>query len=217
MIERVYRIGSKIPSKPLVVVATDDSRILKHVQSFGGCAVMTRKNHPSGTDRVAEVAKKFKSKVIINVQGDEPLLDPQVVQKLVKTMVQNSAIQMATLAHPMDSIPDWRDPNVVKVIIDKQGDAIHFSRATLPHPRDGNAKAAMKLALRHVGIYAFRREFLMQYVRWPQSSLEKIEKLEQLRALEHGIKIRVLTTNYQALGVDVPGDVRKVEKMLKKK
>jgi 3-deoxy-manno-octulosonate cytidylyltransferase (CMP-KDO synthetase) len=216
LIQRVYRICSRISGKPLVVVATDDKRILNHVKSFEGRAVMTRQNHPSGTDRVAEVAKKFKSKVVINVQGDEPLLDPRVIGALAKTMLKDKKLSMATLAHAISSSDDYKDPNVVKVVVDKNGDALYFSRAEIPHLRGiQNPRSAIRNStLRHVGIYAYRKDFLMKYVRWPQSSLEKLEKLEQLRALENGVKVRVLKTPYHAIGVDVPADVKKVEKIL---
>jgi 3-deoxy-manno-octulosonate cytidylyltransferase (CMP-KDO synthetase) len=217
LIERVYRICSKIPGKPLVVVATDEKRIFDHVKSFEGRVVMTRKNHPSGTDRVAEVAKKFKSKVVINVQGDEPLLDPRVIHLLAKTMLRDRSIQMGTLAHALTEVADYKDENVVKVVIAKNGDALYFSRSSIPHFRGiRNPRSEIRHAMRHVGIYAYRRDFLMKYVRWPQSSLEKREKLEQLRALENGVKIRVLKTNYHAIGVDVPADVKKVERLLRK-
>jgi 3-deoxy-manno-octulosonate cytidylyltransferase (CMP-KDO synthetase) len=216
LIERVYRICKRVSGNPKVVVATDDRRIERHVSEFGGEVMMTRRNHPSGTDRVAEVARRFPHEVVINVQGDEPLLQPQVIQKLATTLLKDKSLAMATLAHSIATPKDYMDPNVVKVVITKGGHALYFSRSPIPHIREVRSqKSEVKNCLRHVGIYAFRRDFLFQYVRWPQTFLEKAEKLEQLRALENGVGVRVLKTNYHAIGVDVPADIRKIERILK--
>jgi len=187
---------------------------------------MTRPDHPSGTDRVAEVARSphgRNASIIINVQGDEPLLDPRVIRQLIKVMRQNPSISMATLCHPIANEKEFRDPNVVKVVINQEGNALYFSRSPIPHiqkPLTSHPQSSWGQALspltcfRHVGLYAYRRNFLLRYVRWPQPPLEKAERLEQLRALEHGARIRVIKTNYHAIGVDVPADVAKVEKAL---
>ncbi len=211
LIERVYRNCACV-REAKVVVATDDHRIEKHVRGFGGDVMMTSKRHPSGTDRAAEVARRYRCDVVINVQGDEPLLPPSVIRKLAEVMKRRSALQMATLCHEISSPRDRSDPNVVKVVMNHEGDALYFSRASIPFGRD----ASPVKAFRHIGIYAYRRRFLLDYVRWPQSALEKVEKLEQLRALERGVKIRVLKTKYEAIGVDVPADVGKVERILKR-
>lgn len=215
--ERVHRICSKVNFKPRsrVIVATDDRRIESHVRTFGGDVQMTRRDHPSGTDRVAEVARKHSCDVIINVQGDEPLLDPQIIRSLALAMEKDPSILMGTLCHGIADLRDYRDPNVVKVTLTDQGNALYFSRSPIPHLRDGEKLTTE--AYRHIGIYAYRRSFLLHYVRWPQSSLEKAEKLEQLRALQRGVSIRCLKTNYHAIGVDVPADVKKVERLLKTK
>ncbi len=220
LIERVYRLCSKVDAQAKVIVATDDHRIKKHVLGFGGKVMITRKDHPSGTDRVAEVARRFPCDIVINVQGDEPLLDPSVIRKLGDLMAENPSLSMATLCHAITDKKDYFDPNVVKVVIDRNGNALYFSRSPIPNTskfRISKARSSQFTAcsyLRHIGIYAYRKNFLLKYVRWPQSALEKMERLEQLRALERGIRIRVLETNYPAIGVDVPKDVAKVEKIL---
>ena len=209
LIKRVYRLCTKVDARAKVIVATDDRRIEKHILSFGGEVMMTRLTHPSGTDRVAEVAKRFPCKIVVNVQGDEPLLDPKVIRKLIETMVKNPSLPMATLCHAITDKKDYLDPNVVKVVVDRSGNALYFSRSPIPY----TSKA--RSYFRHIGIYAYRRDFLLKYVRWPQSHLEKLERLEQLRALDRGIPIRVLKTSYHAIGVDVPADIVKVRKILK--
>lgn len=222
LIERVYRrciracpaVGGVGPRKN-VIIAADDSRIARHVRNFEGKVVMTRSSHPSGTDRVAEVARRMRASIIINVQGDEPLLDPRVIRQLIKVMRQNPSISMATLCHPIADEKEFHDPNVVKVVIDQKGNALYFSRSPIPHIQKPLTSHLSPLTcFRHIGLYAYRRDFLLRYVRWPRSPLEKVERLEQLRALEHGARIRVIKTNYRAIGVDVPADVAKVEKAL---
>ncbi len=216
LIERVYRLCSKAAAHSMVIVATDDRRIERHVFQFGGRVMMTRRAHPSGTDRVAEVARRFPCDIVINVQGDEPMLDPVVIRKLADAMRREPSLPMATLCHPITNEQDCRDPNVVKVVCDREGYALYFSRAPMPYLwRIQNSESRIQNYQRHIGIYSYRRDFLLRYVRWPQSSLEKAEKLEQLRALERGTPIRVLPTSYHAIGVDVPADVRKVEKALR--
>lgn len=217
LIQRVYKICTRVSPGVKAVVATDDVRILDHVKSFGGEVMMTSRNHPSGTDRVAEVARKYPSKIVINVQGDEPLLQPSIIRKLEAAMQKDRKIMMGTLCHPIHREADYEDPNVVKVVLNHDDEALYFSRSTIPHVRDGKLsfKKLPRIFYRHIGIYAFRREFLLKYVKWPQSSLEKLEKLEQLRALENGVRIKVLKTEYEAIGVDVPADVKKVENLLK--
>ena len=218
LIERVYRLCSRVDGGPSVVVATDDRRIERHVRGFGGRVMMTRRSHPSGTDRVAEAARRLPCEVVINVQGDEPLLEPRVIRKLAEIMRRERSLQMATLCHAITDEQDYQDPNVVKVVCDRQGYALYFSRSPKPSLwRIQNPESRIQNDHRHIGIYAYRRNFLLKYVRWPQSPLEKLERLEQLRALEHGVRIRVVKTSYPAIGVDVPADVRKVERLLARK
>jgi 3-deoxy-manno-octulosonate cytidylyltransferase (CMP-KDO synthetase) len=217
LIERVYRRCVAVDSEVQVVVATDDQRIRDHVLKFGGEVVMTRSDHPSGTDRVAEAARKSRAPIIINVQGDEPLLDPRSIRRLIAAMAADHSISMATLCHEVKQPRDYLDPGVVKVTMNRLGNALYFSRSPIPFFRDtGEIRAKLRQCWRHIGIYGYRRDFLFKYVRWPQSGLEKAEKLEQLRALENGVNIRVLKTSYEAIGVDVPADVRKVERLLKR-
>lgn len=215
LIERVCRLCRQVRNVARVIVATDDHRIERHVRGFGGEVLLTRHNHPSGTDRVAEVARRCRAGIIINVQGDEPLLDPRVIIRLGETMRRHPDLLMATLCHPIADEKEFHDPNTVKVVLDSKGDALYFSRAPIPCPQKSRGpRPACRIPLRHIGIYAYRRDFLLRYVRWPQSPLEKTERLEQLRALERGIRIRVLKTACRPIGVDVPADVRRVERAL---
>ena len=218
LVERVRRLCLCVPGAPRVVVATDDARILRVVRAFGGEARMTRRDHPSGTDRAAEVARAVPCDLVVNVQGDEPLLEPREIGRLIAAMARDRAVEMATLCHPIRNSREFVDPNAVKVVLDARGDALYFSRSPIPHFRDLPASNfPLQASYRHIGIYAYRRDFLLRYVRWPQSFLEKAEKLEQLRALERGIRIRVLVSGYEPVGVDVPADVKRVERLLKKR
>ena len=217
LIERVYRLCRRVGNVAGVVVATDDRRIQRHVRDFGGEVMLTRRNHRSGTDRVAEVARRHACGIVINVQGDEPLLDPRVITRLGEALRRQPRLSMATLCHPIRTAAEFHDPNAVKVVLDSAGDALYFSRAPIPHiGKFRISDFGFRIFQRHIGIYAYRRDFLLRYVRWPQSRLEKIERLEQLRALEHGARIRVLKTARAAIGVDVPADVVRVEQLLKR-
>ncbi len=214
MIRRVVERAQAAKLVDEVIVATDDRRIFDAVQAFGGRAVMTSPDHPSGTDRIAEAVKGVEADLVVNVQGDEPLIPPRVIDALVAKM-RESGSEMGTVAVTLDpKSAEFANPNIVKAVVDISGRALYFSRATVPFQRaDGEGVPA----LWHWGIYAYRRDFLEQFVKWPQSPLEKCEKLEQLRALEHGARIQVLTeTESWSIGVDVPEDVAKVEKLLAK-
>ncbi|MCC7519353.1 MAG: 3-deoxy-manno-octulosonate cytidylyltransferase [Verrucomicrobiae bacterium] len=217
LVERVRRLCLRTPGRPRVIVATDDARVLRAVKAFGGEARMTRRDHPSGTDRAAEVARAVPCDLVVNVQGDEPLLAPREIGRLVAAMARDRAVEMATLCHPIRDPCEMANPNAVKVVLDARGNALYFSRAPVPYFRDGPPSASVRRrCFRHIGIYAYRRSFLLRYVRWPQSFLEKAEKLEQLRALERGVRIRVLKSGYEPVGVDVPADVKRVERRLRK-
>jgi 3-deoxy-manno-octulosonate cytidylyltransferase (CMP-KDO synthetase) len=217
LVERVRRLCLRVPGRPRVVVATDDARILRAVRGFGGEAVMTRRDHPSGTDRAAEVARRVPCDVVVNVQGDEPLLEPREIARLVAAMARDGSVRMATLCHPVRDARELANPNAVKVVLDARGDALYFSRSAIPCFRDGApSAAARRRCYRHIGIYAYRRDFLLRYVRWPQSFLEKAEKLEQLRAVERGVRIRALVSGYEPVGVDVPADVKRVERLIRR-
>jgi 3-deoxy-manno-octulosonate cytidylyltransferase (CMP-KDO synthetase) len=207
LIQHVYEQASLAKLAGAVIVATDDSRIMAAVESFGGRAVNTRSDHASGTDRIAEVAKNLDAEVIVNVQGDEPLVDPESLDLLIQLMGTSNA-EMATLAVPINSITQWRDPNCVKVVCDDAGRALYFTRSPVPFVRDGEPdfKARPPRFLQHLGIYAYRRSFLLQLSKLPPSTLEQTEKLEQLRVLALGRSIQVAVVKHAAIGVDTPKD-----------
>lgn len=195
-----------------VIIATDDERIAEAAASFGAKAVITDPAHPSGTDRIAEAAKSFPDhRVVINVQGDEPLISPALIDELARTMRDDPGVKMITAAAPIQDQAQITDPNVVKVIFDTQGDALYFSRSPLPYVRN---PAAWPRSYRHLGIYGFQRSFLFQFVAWPPSRLEQTESLEQLRALENGARIRVVLTDELSPGVDTPEQAAAIEKHL---
>lgn len=209
MVVRTYEraLLAKKPSE--VIVAVDDERVLSAVQSAGGKAVMTAKNHPTGTDRLAEVAEKFPdADVIINIQGDEPLIDPQIIDALAQVFVDNESLQMATVKTPMTE-EEKNKPGNVKVVTDKNEFALYFSRSLIPYPRENTGVTVYK----HIGIYGYRRDFLLQYAKMQPTPLEQTESLEQLRALENGYKIKVITTDKHFVGVDTPEDLAEVNKI----
>jgi len=213
LIQHVWERCLAVTGADQVIVATDDTRILEAAFSFGAEVALTSARHPSGTDRIAEVAKNLPSAdIVLNVQGDEPFLDPKLAGRLIKTLKENPRTHMATAACPLDPA-DLDNPNAVKVVCDLEGNALYFSRCPIPCDRDGGSRPPVRL--RHLGIYAYRRRFLLEFVKQTQTPLEKLEKLEQLRALEHGAKIRVLKTKSTGPGVDTPEDAAAAEKLLK--
>jgi 3-deoxy-manno-octulosonate cytidylyltransferase (CMP-KDO synthetase) len=189
-----------------VVVATDDTRILKAVASFGGQGVLTRADHPSGTDRVAEVAQRLDADLIINLQGDEPLIEPATLDLLPRLLQEDKDADVATLAVPIASLQQWQDPNCVKVVLDSLGRALYFSRSPIPHVRDGKPDFASGQFLQHLGLYAYRKSFLLQLASSPAQAIEEFEKLEQLRVLALGRRIMVGIVAHAARGVDTPAD-----------
>ncbi len=209
IVQHVYERASEAPSAERVIVATDDERILEAVRGFGGEARMTREDHASGTDRIAEVAAGLDHSVIVNVQGDEPEVLPEHVEQVIGLLADESEAAMGTLACPIDSEEEWHDPNAVKVVIDGQGMALYFSRSPVPYLRDftGDLPDAPARPLRHLGIYSYRREFLLRYAELPASRLEQAEKLEQLRALSAGYSIKVGLTPHRGIGIDTPEDL----------
>lgn len=213
LIEWVYRRARDIQGAEEIVVATDDRRIADAVESFGGRFVMTDAGHATGTDRVAEVAYKRDIPYIVNLQGDEPVFDPKTVEKMVDVLASSPESDMTTACHPVESEEEFNDPNVVKVVFDAGGRALYFSRSPVP---SGALRTEHAIAHRHVGIYAYKKESLLRFTSYEPTPLECAERLEQLRALEHGMVIRVVVTGQPTLGVDVPDDVKKVEKVLDK-
>ena len=211
MIEHVYKRAARSELLWDLVVATDDERIFHAVEAFGGKAVMTSPDHPSGTDRVAEVAASSDADVVVNIQGDEPFLSPRVLDQLVEPFYSEPAIRMTTLARRIEDGESLENPNVVKVVFGRSGDALYFSRSLIPHPRRAEPHAAYE----HIGLYGFRRDFLVAYARLEPTPLEHTEALEQLRALENGHSIRVVvTTDHLGLSVDTPADLDRANDFL---
>lgn len=219
MIERVCERVCSSKTIDRVIVATDDQRIFQAVTAFGGEAWMTRDDHASGTDRLAEVADKLQTDLVVNVQGDEPLISPAMIDAAVAPLRDDPSIPMGTLKSAISDWQEFRDPNVVKVVTDHAGYALYFSRSPIPFPRDewqaGSSPMAALGAYKHIGLYVYRRDFLLRFAAMPQSRLEELEKLEQLRVLEHGFRIRVVETDQTCIGVDTPEDVARVEMLLK--
>ena len=218
MVQWVYERSSLCEAVDKVIVATDDQRIADAVMAFGGDVVMTRADHATGTDRLAEVAEGLDDELIVNVQGDEPLIDPAMIQTAVAPLLADHSIPMGTLRTPLTSLDEFRSPNVVKVVTDREGFALYFSRAPIPYPRDFAADLEQRWSelatAKHVGLYVYRRSFLLDYPKLPKTPLEEQECLEQLRALEHGYRIRVATTDLAGLGVDTPDDLDTVRAIL---
>ena len=211
LIEHVYARASMCLSLDDVIVATDDRRILEAVEGFGGKAVMTSLDHRSGSDRLGEVAQDLDADIVVNVQGDEPLLEPMVIEAVLGSMKATDPPDIATVAVPLTSLEDYLNPDVVKVVTDGTGRAVYFSRSSIPHGWAPGMKG-----LRHIGIYAYLRESLLRFVSLPESYLESVEKLEQLRAIENGMRIDVVRVeDFTGIGVDRPEDLEKAEAMIK--
>ena len=221
MIQYVYEGVRESKLIDEVIVATDDQRILEAVKAFGGKALMTSSSHFTGTDRVAEVARKVKSEIIVNVQGDEPLIKGSFIDRAIRPLLIDDHLQMSTLMTRIEEVRDWLNPHIVKVVVDQKNFALYFSRSPIPFPRDlqigrlesnpfGTNKPLPKRVFKHIGVYVFRRQFLLHFTRLKPTPLEKLEKLEQLRALENGYRIKVTPVNYEPLSVDTPEDLQKV-------
>ena len=199
-------------------VATDDARIAETVRAFGGRAIMTRADHPSGTDRLAEAAQGLAADIVVNIQGDQPFIDPEMIAEAVQPLADDPALRMSTLMHPIEREEDLADPSVVKVVTDLAGNALYFSRSLIPYPRQQLGQAVFE----HVGLYVYRREFLLELARLPPTPLERVESLEQLRVLEHGYGIRVVETRcrdnaFSGFSVDTEADLARAEAMLRER
>ena len=216
LIQHVVERCQQAKSLSEVIVATDDARIAEVARKF--CRVeMTAEHHPSGTDRIAEVIGRCPCDAAVNIQGDEPLIDPIVIDSVAQALI---GTPMSTAATPIRDVNDYDNPNVVKVVVNASGRALYFSRRTIPFVRDAASRPVAEqlaafLFLKHLGLYGYRRETLLSLVKFPVSPLEAAEKLEQLRALENGIDIAVVRVDYESIGVDVPEDVLRVEMLLK--
>lgn len=218
MIQHVYERTCMASLVSRVIVATDDDRIAAAVRQIGGEAVMTSPNHDTGTDRLAEVAEKLDSDIIVNVQGDEPLISPEMIDQAIRPLLNNTSWKMGTLKTRINCLHDFLSPNVVKVVTGSDGCALYFSRSPLPFFRDkwhdlkNDSFATGKLlCYKHVGLYVYRRDFLLEYAAMQPTFLEISEKLEQLRAIENGISICVVETEFESIGVDTPDDLIKAE------
>ena len=213
MICRVWQRASQAKSVAEVIVATDDERILQAVEKNSGRAMMTRADHKTGTDRLAEVAEKFPDvDVIVNVQGDEPLIEPALIDELIAEFVTDDELQMATVATELTDTEEMNNPNNVKVVLNRYNDALYFSRSLIPYPRNAGKSSVYK----HIGIYAYRRKFLLDYAKMEPTPLEQSESLEQLRALENGFKIRVIKSSCQFVGVDTEEDLQLVNEIYRR-
>ncbi|MBL7068445.1 MAG: 3-deoxy-manno-octulosonate cytidylyltransferase [Candidatus Omnitrophica bacterium] len=213
VIQHVYEMAKKAKTLDDLIIATDDERIYKCVEGFGGKAVLTSIDQPTGTDRLTEVVNPIDVKIIVNVQGDEPLVHYTMIDELVRTMLEDDSINMATAIKRVEDKDEIMDPNIVKAVIDKQGFALYFSRSPIPFERGAQSKNFYK----HLGIYAYTKDFLFTFTNLPKSDLEGIECLEQLRALENGYKIKAVETRYNTIGIDTPEDLEKARELLLKR
>ncbi len=211
MIVRVWERAKQAKKLSGLIVACDDKRIVECVEAAGGKAVLTRADHPNGSSRVAEIAAKENADVFINIQGDEPMIDPGVIDQLAECFSDKS-VEVATLAVRKTSVEEYANPNVVKVVCDSKGDALYFSRSPVPFYRERPANFSF---LKHLGIYGYRKDFLLKFVTWGPGALEEKEKLEQLRILEKGYRIRVLETKQDSVSVDTAEDLAVVEAKIK--
>lgn len=210
LVQRVWDGARTAKRLGRILVATDDERIADACRGFGAEVALTAATHPTGTDRIAEAAADLDADIVVNIQGDEPLIEGHVIDAVVAALEEDPGAAMATIAHPAET-DGLDDPNRVKLVLDRRGRALYFSRSRIPYPREPGASY-----LQHVGIYSYRRDFLLEFVRLPQTALERSEQLEQLRALEHGHAIRVaVLDHWRSVPVDVPEDVARVEAALR--
>jgi len=224
MIEHVYRRAADTRGIDAVVVATDDERIAAAVQKFGGIARLTQATHRTGTDRIAEVARDLSCDILVNVQGDLPLIEPGMISEVLEPLISDATVTMSTLRQATSDPSEISSPHVVKVVVDHRNDALYFSRSPIPFRRDegladrlrqsSGGQEAEQQVYKHIGLYGFRRDFLLAFTALPQTPLEQAESLEQLRALEHGFRIRAVATKYESIEVDTPEDLERVRQLL---
>ncbi len=215
MLQHVWERAKEAKVLDEVIIACDDERVLAAAKAFGAHVVFTSKGHPSGTDRIIEVVNPLEVRVVVNIQGDEPLVSPLMIDTLARTLMDHKNIPMATVMKRIEDPAEVQDPHVVKVVVDRNGFALYFSRAAIPH-RAVNSDAAETVHYKHIGLYAYTKDFLFTYKNLPQSRLEQTEKLEQLRVLEEGYKIKVIETKFETIGVDTPADLERLKEYLKK-
>jgi 3-deoxy-manno-octulosonate cytidylyltransferase (CMP-KDO synthetase) len=214
MLQHVYERASQARYLTSTIIATDDDAVYAAARKFGARVTMTRPDHLSGTDRVAEVASTENAEIIVNIQGDEPLIDPAAIDTAILPLAHEPDVQMATLKKRIEIPREITDPNVVKVVTDAKGDAIYFSRCPIPYVRQDAGSPAGTPYFKHIGLYVYRRDFLLGYSSLPVGPLEQAERLEQLRAIENGFRIRVVETEYESLGVDTPEDLERVSRLV---
>ena len=214
MIQHVWERAKQSNVLDEVFIAVDDERVFDAVQEFGANVVMTSQEHASGTDRIAKAFRHSPARIIVNIQGDEPLIEPQVIDSLAHALSEDSSCQMATAIKAITDESELNDPNVVKVVVDKNNYALYFSRSPIPYNRD-NKPFVDGNFYKHLGLYAYRKDFLCSYKDLPQSDLEEFEKLEQLRAVEAGYKIKTVETDYDSVSVDTPEDFERVTELMK--
>lgn len=215
MIEHVYRRAAAVAEIGRVIVATDDERIAAAVTAFGGEARLTRADHRSGTDRLAEVFEQVECDVVVNVQGDEPLLEPEAIRQALESLLLDARLRVSTLKTRIRDLQTLVSPNAVKVVTDAEGWAVNFSRQPDPPMEPGGAVDLERVAyFKHLGLYVYRRDFLLEFARWSATPREEAEKLEQLRMLEHGVRVKVVETPYDSIGVDTPDDLARAEALL---
>jgi len=210
MLQHVYERASLCTYLTSVMIATDDDRVYTVARGFGARVRMTRSDHLSGTDRAAEVASAEDAEIVVNIQGDEPLISPAAIDAAILPLVHQPELVMATLKKRIEDRREITDPNVVKVVTNRSGDAIYFSRCAIPFDRETSGNTPY---FKHIGLYVYRRDFLLAYSALPVGPLETAERLEQLRALENGFRIRVVETEYESLGVDTPEDLKRVARL----
>jgi len=212
LLQHVWEASRRAKRLDHLIIATDDFRIAKGAFAWGAEVAMTSANHSSGTDRIAEVAAKAKQfGHIVNIQGDEPMVDPNLIDRLVRQLQRDRKLEMITAAHPFADPREAESPHQVKVVVDTKNEALYFSRVAIPFARDGSPSSQY---FRHQGIYGYTRDLLLRFVRWKPSPLERAESLEQLRALENGVRIKVVMMGSGSLGVDTPEDARMIERLL---
>jgi 3-deoxy-manno-octulosonate cytidylyltransferase (CMP-KDO synthetase) len=219
MVQHVYERASRARRVDRVLVATDDQRVVDAVHAFGGAAIMTPPTLQSGTDRVAYLARSLpEGEIVVNVQGDEPLLDPAMIDEAARPLVGDSSIVVGTLVRRIEAEADLDNPGIVKVVLDNNQNCLYFSRSAIPFLRDGGEGSRLKhhLYLKHIGLYVYRREFLQKYSSWEQTPLERAEKLEQLRILEHGGRIRATITEFDSVPVDTLDDLERVRDIMRR-
>lgn len=216
LIQHVYERALRIADGSDVIVATDHEKIKETVERFNGKCRLTPSDIQSGSDRIGYIAKNLDAEIIVNVQGDEPLVPYRAVREAIRELKKSPDLNLCTLGCPLISETKWLNPSLVKVLVDSQDNALYFSRAPLPYFRDGEFEPHNRI-MQHIGVYIFRRKFLLKYINWKPTPFEKAEKLEQLRVLENGYKIKVIRTDECSPGIDTPEDVKRIEKLLKEK